>query len=434
MRPQGVREGRSLWPSTRTRCCTTASVTIDGALRRSPAGMRTRRSGLVSAGRSPSWSRQAPGAVSPRPPLRPCRQLAERTSASGTDWALGIEARSRALLERRRGCRCRSTARRSSGSARTRIALRTWPAPTWSTANGCAATSAGSTRASTCGPPTTCSAGSAPRRSPGLFQDRSQFYKEFAIQFYGANRPGAKVSQGVLDQFWLWSMQSGLKNSYDSIKVFSETDFTEDLKSSMCPLWSCTVRTTRSYRSKILRNIGQAHQRGKGNLPRFAARSHCYTRGSSQQRPAGLSQELATIGTRGAPHVPASPARTGRDRDARAVPLGQAPSDRGRQRPPRPGCLLPCHPVSSAPPGRGGLFPLHVLLQFPRRKRPSPCPERALTCGAPALEKQRNVEWRDLEFLQVTSLITGDIFMRETPGGTRAKHQSRPVDLPEHRY
>jgi pimeloyl-ACP methyl ester carboxylesterase len=47
---------------------------------------------------------------------------------------------------------------------------------------------------------------------------------------YGANRSGAKVSQGVLDQFWLWSMQAGLKNAYDSIKAFSETDFTEDLK------------------------------------------------------------------------------------------------------------------------------------------------------------------------------------------------------------
>jgi non-heme chloroperoxidase len=51
-----------------------------------------------------------------------------------------------------------------------------------------------------------------------------------AIQFYGANRPGAKVSQGTLDQFWLWSMQAGLKNAYESIKAFSETDFTEDLK------------------------------------------------------------------------------------------------------------------------------------------------------------------------------------------------------------
>ena len=64
----------------------------------------------------------------------------------------------------------------------------------------------------------------------GLTRDRSQFYKDFAVQFYGANRPGAKVSQGILDQFWLWSMQAGLKNSYESIKAFSETDFTEDLK------------------------------------------------------------------------------------------------------------------------------------------------------------------------------------------------------------
>jgi non-heme chloroperoxidase len=63
-----------------------------------------------------------------------------------------------------------------------------------------------------------------------LMKDRSQTYKEFAGPFYGANRPGAQVSQGVLDQFWSWSMQSGLKNAYESIKAFSETDFTEDLK------------------------------------------------------------------------------------------------------------------------------------------------------------------------------------------------------------
>src|SRR3954464_1743397 len=63
-----------------------------------------------------------------------------------------------------------------------------------------------------------------------LARDRSQFYKDFAPAFYGANRPGANVSQGMLDQFWLWSMQAGLKNSYESIKAFSETDFTEDLK------------------------------------------------------------------------------------------------------------------------------------------------------------------------------------------------------------
>ena len=63
-----------------------------------------------------------------------------------------------------------------------------------------------------------------------LAKDRSQFYKDFALMFYGANRAGASVSHRMMDQFWLWSMQSGLKNSYDSIKAFSETDFTEDLK------------------------------------------------------------------------------------------------------------------------------------------------------------------------------------------------------------
>lgn len=64
----------------------------------------------------------------------------------------------------------------------------------------------------------------------GLFNDRSQFYKDFSVMFYGSNRPKANVSQGILNQFWLWSMQAGLKNSYDCIKAFSETDFTDDLK------------------------------------------------------------------------------------------------------------------------------------------------------------------------------------------------------------
>ena len=64
----------------------------------------------------------------------------------------------------------------------------------------------------------------------GVAKDRSQFWKDFAIMFYGANRPGAKVSQGMLDQFWLWSMQGGLKNVYVWFKAFSETDFNEDLK------------------------------------------------------------------------------------------------------------------------------------------------------------------------------------------------------------
>ena len=69
----------------------------------------------------------------------------------------------------------------------------------------------------------------------GITRDRSQFYKDLARPFYGANRPGAGVSQGTLDQFWLWSMQAGLKNAYESIKAFSETDFTKDLETFDVP-------------------------------------------------------------------------------------------------------------------------------------------------------------------------------------------------------
>jgi non-heme chloroperoxidase len=64
----------------------------------------------------------------------------------------------------------------------------------------------------------------------GVAGDRSQYYRELAIAFYGANRPGANVSQGTLEQFWLWSMQAGTRNAYECVKAFSETDFTEDLK------------------------------------------------------------------------------------------------------------------------------------------------------------------------------------------------------------
>ena len=64
----------------------------------------------------------------------------------------------------------------------------------------------------------------------GVAGDRSQFYKDLSAPFYGANRPGTSVSQGVRDAFWLWSMQVGLKGSYDCVKAFSETDLTEDLE------------------------------------------------------------------------------------------------------------------------------------------------------------------------------------------------------------
>lgn len=62
-----------------------------------------------------------------------------------------------------------------------------------------------------------------------LIRDRAQFYKDLSAPFYGANRPDARVSQGVRDAFWLWGMQVGLKGAFDCIKAFSETDLTEDL-------------------------------------------------------------------------------------------------------------------------------------------------------------------------------------------------------------
>jgi non-heme chloroperoxidase len=63
-----------------------------------------------------------------------------------------------------------------------------------------------------------------------VLADRSQFFKDLALPFYGANREGAKVSQGLRDSFWLQGMQAGFKAVIDCIKAFSETDFTEDLK------------------------------------------------------------------------------------------------------------------------------------------------------------------------------------------------------------
>ena len=64
--------------------------------------------------------------------------------------------------------------------------------------------------------------------------NRSQLYRELASgPFFGYNRPGATPSQGVIDAFWLQSMQSGHKNAYDCIKAFSETDFTDDQRKSV---------------------------------------------------------------------------------------------------------------------------------------------------------------------------------------------------------
>ena len=63
----------------------------------------------------------------------------------------------------------------------------------------------------------------------GVLADRSQFFRELSMPFYGFNRAGAKVSQGLRDSFWLQGMQAGFKAVFDCIKAFSETDFTADL-------------------------------------------------------------------------------------------------------------------------------------------------------------------------------------------------------------
>lgn len=69
----------------------------------------------------------------------------------------------------------------------------------------------------------------------GVLADRSQFFKDLSGPFYGANRTGAKVSQGLRDSFWLQGMMAGFKACYDCVKAFSETDFTEDLKKMKVP-------------------------------------------------------------------------------------------------------------------------------------------------------------------------------------------------------
>ncbi len=64
----------------------------------------------------------------------------------------------------------------------------------------------------------------------GVQADRSQFWNDLSLPFYGYNRPGAKISEGVRESFWLQGMMAGFPGSYFCIKAFSETDLTEDLK------------------------------------------------------------------------------------------------------------------------------------------------------------------------------------------------------------
>jgi non-heme chloroperoxidase len=101
----------------------------------------------------------------------------------------------------------------------------------------------------------------------GFVADRSQLFKDIAAgPFFGANRPGSKVSQGMIDWFWLQGMHAGHKNTFDCIKAFSETDFTEDLKTfdvptlvlhgdddQIVPIGAAALRSSTLVRNAILK-------------------------------------------------------------------------------------------------------------------------------------------------------------------------------------
>jgi non-heme chloroperoxidase len=137
----------------------------------------------------------------------------------------------------------------------------------------------------------------------GLVKDRSQFYKDLATPFYGANKPGADVSEGVLEQFWLWSMQSGLMNAYQSIKAFSETDFTEDLKKIDVPTLVLhgeddqivPVKDSAHKSAKLIANATEIYYPGA---------PHGLTDTHAEQFNADLLAFLQDTGTAGSARVP----------------------------------------------------------------------------------------------------------------------------------
>jgi hypothetical protein len=126
-----------------------------------------------------------------------------------------------------------------------------------------------------------------------ITKDRSQSYKDLAPMFYRANQPHAKASQGTLDQFWLWSMQAGLKNAHKSIKAFWETDFTGDLKKFQVPTLVMhgeddqivPVKDSAKKSARLIKGAQEIYYTGTPHKTRRR------TSGSSQRRSAGVSEE-----------------------------------------------------------------------------------------------------------------------------------------------
>ena len=135
----------------------------------------------------------------------------------------------------------------------------------------------------------------------GLMADRSQFYKDLAMQFHGANRPGAAVSQGVLDEFWLWSMQAGLKNSCASVMSLL-ADFTQDLEKIDVPTLILhgdddqivPVRISAIKSAQIIKDAKEIIYPG-------APHGITATPGRDQLRAAQVLGELAVLGSRPGP-------------------------------------------------------------------------------------------------------------------------------------
>jgi len=127
----------------------------------------------------------------------------------------------------------------------------------------------------------------------GLHADRSQFFKDVTTPFFGANRPGSTVSQGLRGSFWRQGMQASLKAVYDCVKAFSETDFTEDLKKIDVPTLIVhgdddqivPIANSALLQTKLVKRRRSNLQRRFTWLVRHAQRS-------DQRGPAGIHSKL----------------------------------------------------------------------------------------------------------------------------------------------
>ena len=134
----------------------------------------------------------------------------------------------------------------------------------------------------------------------GVLADRSQFFKDLTLPFYGYNRPGAKVSEGVRESFWLQGMMAGIPACYFCIKAFSETDLTEDLKKIDVPTLILHGDDDQIVPiADFGPAVGQARQgRHAQGLQGRAARDVHDAQGSGERRPARLHQRLTSVTAR----------------------------------------------------------------------------------------------------------------------------------------